>query len=79
MSANGLPRIGVFIPLFNNQIFADLLAGIESVAAAQGYQTLVVNYDYDSQREKSRLLPCWPLRSKVLLTESVHSLRAENT
>ncbi len=37
------PRIGILVPSFNNQIFSDLLAGIESVTSQQGYQTLVVN------------------------------------
>ena len=78
MSANALPRIGVLIPSFNNQIFADLLAGIESVAAVQGYQTLVVNYDYDSQREEEQIATVLAFKVKgLLLTESVHSLRAE--
>jgi DNA-binding LacI/PurR family transcriptional regulator len=78
MSANVLPRIGVLIPSFNNQIFADLLAGIESVTSAQGYQTLVVNYDYDSQREEEQIATVLAFNVKgLLLTESVHSLRAE--
>ncbi len=65
MTSVAVPRIGVLIPSFHNQIFADLLAGIESVTAAHGYQTLVVNYDYDRQREESRLPPYWPFMSKA--------------
>lgn len=76
--SNQVPRIGVLIPSFNNQIFADVLAGIESVTSAQGYQTLVVNYDYDSQREEEQIATVLAFNVKgLLLTESVHTLRAE--
>lgn len=72
------PRIGVLIPSFNNQIFADLLAGIESVTSAQGYQTLVVNYDYNPQREEEQIATVLALNIKgLILTESVHTVRAE--
>ena len=60
-------RIGVLIPSFNNQIFADLLAGIESVTSAQVDQTLVVAIDGADLAgpttirsvKKSRLPRCW--------------------
>ncbi len=72
------PRIGVLIPSFNNQIFADLLAGIESVTSAQGYQTLVVNYDYNAQREEEQIATVLAFNIKgLILTESVHTVRAE--
>lgn len=72
------PRIGVLIPSFNNQIFADLLAGIESVTSTQGYQTLVVNYDYNPQREEEQIATVLALNIKgLILTESVHTVRAE--
>ncbi|BEL95492.1 MULTISPECIES: LacI family DNA-binding transcriptional regulator [Serratia] len=72
------PRIGVLIPSFNNQIFADLLAGIESVTQARGYQTLVVNYDYSPQREEEQIaqLLAYPIAG-LILTDSAHTLRAE--
>lgn len=72
------PRIGVLIPSFNNQIFADLLAGIESVTQARGYQTLVVNYDYSPQREEEQIaqLLSYPIAG-LILTDSAHTLRTE--
>lgn len=72
------PRIGVLIPSFNNQIFADLLAGIESVTQARGYQTLVVNYDYSPRREEEQIaqLLSYPIAG-LILTDSAHTLRAE--
>ena len=78
MIGNTLPRIGVLIPSFHNQIFADLLAGVESVTRVQGYQTLVVNYDYDRQREEEKIATVLAFNIKaLLLTESVHTVRAE--
>ncbi|MBP2195835.1 LacI family DNA-binding transcriptional regulator [Pantoea cypripedii] len=78
LSSASPPRIGVLIPSFNNQIFADLLAGIESVTSAQGYQTLVVNYDYNPQREEEQIATVLALNIKgLILTESVHTIRAE--
>ncbi|MEG3129011.1 LacI family DNA-binding transcriptional regulator [Pantoea cypripedii] len=78
LSSTSPPRIGVLIPSFNNQIFADLLAGIESVTSAQGYQTLVVNYDYNPQREEEQIATVLALNIKgLILTESVHTIRAE--
>lgn len=72
------PRLGVLVPSFNNQIFADLLAGIESVTQARGYQTLVVNYDYSPQREEEQIaqLLSYPIAG-LILTDSAHTLRAE--
>ncbi|KEA53299.1 transcriptional regulator [Mangrovibacter sp. MFB070] len=78
MNSNIAPRIGVLIPSFNNQIFADVLSGIESVTTAQGYQTLVVNYDYDSKREEEQIATVLAFNVKgLILTETVHTLRAE--
>lgn len=48
--------IGVLIPSFRNQIFADVLAGIESVTSAHQYQTLIANYEYDPEREEREVL-----------------------
>lgn len=78
VSGNIAPRIGVLVPSFHNQIFADVLAGIESVTTSHGYQTLVVNYDYDSLREEEQIATVLAFNVKgLLLTESVHTLRAE--
>ncbi|WP_262264843.1 LacI family DNA-binding transcriptional regulator [Pantoea dispersa] len=77
-SRHNPPRIGVLIPSFNNQIFADLLAGIESVTSAHGYQTLVVNYDYNPQREEEQIATVLAFNVQgLILTESVHTVRAE--
>lgn len=76
--SQSIPRIGVLIPSFNNQIFSELLAGIEAVTEAQGYQTLVVTYDYSLQKEEEQIAALLAFNIKALiLTDTAHSLRAE--
>jgi len=75
---NKSKKIGILVPSFNNQIFSDLLAGIESVTSAQGYQTLVVNYDYSKEREEDHIINLLTYRlAGLMLTDSVHTLKAE--
>ncbi len=48
------------------------------MTAAHGYQTLVVNYDYDRQREEEQIAAVLAFHVKgLLLTESLHTLRAD--
>ncbi|CAK9885703.1 MAG: HTH-type transcriptional regulator GntR [Candidatus Erwinia impunctatus] len=75
--------LGVLIPSFRNQIFLDVLAGIESVASAQGYQTLIAHYEYDPQLEEEKIINLLSYNvDALLLTEkrhtkrTIHSLRA---
>lgn len=44
--------LGILIPSFQNQLFADILAGIESVTSEHNYQTLIANYNYDRDSEE---------------------------
>ncbi|MGC6386351.1 LacI family DNA-binding transcriptional regulator [Ewingella sp. S1.OA.A_B6] len=72
------PRIGILVPSFNNQIFSDLLAGIESVTSQQGYQTLVVNYEYSKEREEEHIINLLTYSlAGLILTDSVHTLKAD--
>lgn len=68
--------IGVLIPSFRNQIFADVLAGIESVTSAHQYQTLIANYEYDPQREEREVLNLLSYNiDGLILTSKQHSDR----
>ena len=68
--------IGVLIPSFRNQIFADVLAGIESVTSAHQYQTLIANYEYDPQREEREVLNLLSYNiDGLILTSKQHSER----
>lgn len=72
------PHIGILVPSFNNQIFSDLLAGIESVTSQQGYQTLVVNYEYSKEREEEHIINLLTYQlAGLILTDSVHTLKAD--
>lgn len=48
--------IGIVIPSFKNQIFTEVLAGIESVASVHNYQTIITNYNYDKQLEEEKII-----------------------
>lgn len=68
--------IGVLIPSFRNQIFADVLAGIESVTSEHQYQALIANYEYDSLREEREVLNLLSYNiDGLILTSRKHSQR----
>ncbi|BDH45015.1 transcriptional regulator [Salmonella enterica subsp. enterica serovar Choleraesuis] len=68
--------IGVLIPSFRNQIFADVLAGVESVTSAHQYQALIANYEYDALREEREVLNLLSYNiDGLILTGKQHSER----
>ncbi|MBS0848338.1 substrate-binding domain-containing protein [Citrobacter sp. JGM124] len=68
--------IGVLIPSFRNQIFADVLAGIESITSEHNYQTLIANYEYDPLREEKEVLNLLSYNiDGLILTSRKHSDR----
>lgn len=67
---------GVLIPSFRNLIFADVLAGIESVTSARQYQTLIANYEYDPEREEREVLTLLSYNiDGLILTGRQHTAR----
>lgn len=69
--------IGVLIPSFKNQIFADLLAGIESATKEGRYQTLIANYNYNPQAEEEQIINLLSYNiDGIILSEKAHTLRA---
>lgn len=48
--------IGVLIPSFQNLLFADLLAGIDSVTSVINYQVLTANYNYFQESEEKQVI-----------------------
>lgn len=55
-------RIGILVRSFNNQIFSDLLAGIESLTALNGYQKHWWSITTTIKRgKKNRSLACCPV------------------
>ncbi|WP_413739038.1 gluconate operon transcriptional repressor GntR [Sodalis sp. RH21] len=47
--------IGVLLPSLTNQVFAEVLRGIEAVTDAHGYQTMLAHYGYQPETEELRL------------------------
>lgn len=47
--------IGVLLPSLTNQVFAEVLRGIERVTDAHHYQTMLAHYGYLPEREEERL------------------------
>ncbi|MBJ9999941.1 MULTISPECIES: LacI family DNA-binding transcriptional regulator [Erwiniaceae] len=69
--------LGVLIPSFKNQIFADLLSGIEAATKEGRYQTLIANYNYDKQVEEEQIINLLSYNiDGILLSEKDHTLRA---
>ena len=66
----------MLIPSFQNQLFADILAGIESVTSDHNYQTLIANYNYDRESEEESVINLLSYNiDGIILSEKYHTLR----
>ncbi|RWR02410.1 transcriptional regulator [[Pantoea] beijingensis] len=75
MLSNATSRaIGVLLPSLTNQVFADVLRGIEMVTDAAGYQALLSHFGYSQQKEELQLrsLLGWNIDG-LILTERNHT------
>ena len=68
--------VGVLLPSLTNQVFAEVLRGIESVTDAFGYQTMLAHYGYKPELEEERLesMLSWNIDG-LILTERTHTAR----
>ena len=68
--------IGVLLPSLTNQVFAEVLRGIEHVVDAYGYQTMIAHYGYRPEMEEERLesMLSWNIDG-LILTERQHTPR----
>ncbi len=68
--------IGVLLPSLTNQVFAEVLRGIESVIDAHGYQTMLAHYGYKPELEEERLtsMLSWNIDG-LILSERTHTPR----
>ena len=68
--------VGIVIPSLSNQVFADLIRGIENVTEAAGYSTLIVHTGYDPlcEEEKVALLLSYQVDALVL-TQTNHTAK----
>lgn len=64
--------LGVLIPSFQNQLFADILAGIESVTSGHNYQTLIANYNYNrDSEEESVIIYCLTISTALFFQKNI--------
>lgn len=66
--------IGVLLPSLTNQVFADILKGIETITDRTGYQTLIAHFGYDPAKEERllRAMLGWNIDG-IILTERAHT------
>lgn len=66
--------IGVLLPSLTNQVFADVLRGIEAVTDAAGYQTMLGHFGYSAEKEELQIrsLLAWNIDG-LILTERTHT------
>ena len=68
--------IGVLVPSLTNQVFAEVLRGIENVAGQRGYQTMLAHYGYQAEVEEERVASLLSYNiDGLLLSESYHTPR----
>ena len=76
LSKSSSKTIGVLVPSLSNQVFADLVQGVEDVAGEQGYDTLIAHTGYSEsvEEEKVALMLSYQVDG-LILTETQHSSR----
>lgn len=68
--------IGVLVPSLTNQVFAEVIRGIESELEPAGYQTMLAHYGYSKQAEEARIATLLSYNvDGLILSESVHTDR----
>ncbi|MCS6128425.1 gluconate operon transcriptional repressor GntR [Shewanella baltica] len=68
--------IGVLVPSLTNQVFAEVLRGIENVTGKRGYQTMLAHYGYQAELEEERVASLLSYNiDGLLLSESYHTPR----
>ncbi|KAA8996418.1 gluconate operon transcriptional repressor GntR [Affinibrenneria salicis] len=68
--------IGVLLPSLTNQVFAEVLRGIESVTEPQGYQTMLAHYGYSPEKEEQRLMSLLAYNiDGLILSDRLHTPR----
>jgi LacI family gluconate utilization system Gnt-I transcriptional repressor len=74
MSSAKSYSIGVLVPSLTNQVFADVIKGIESVTELSGYQTMLAHFGYSSEIEEKRIRSLLSYNvDALILSENIHS------
>lgn len=68
--------IGVLFPSLTNQVFSEVLRGIESVFEPAGYQTMLAHYGYSQEAEEARIATLLSYNvDGLIISESFHTDR----
>ena len=68
--------IGVLLPSLTNQVFSEVIRGVESITEAAGYQTMLAHYGYSSEVEQERIASLLSYHvDGLILSESYHTER----
>ncbi|MFT2110596.1 substrate-binding domain-containing protein [Marinomonas sp. 2405UD68-3] len=68
--------IGVLVPSLTNQVFAEVIRGIENVLEPAGYQTMLAHYGYSQKAEEARISTLLSYNvDALILSESFHTQR----
>lgn len=69
--------IGVLVPSLTNQVFAEIIKGIESILLPEGYQTMLSHYGYSKDNEEKAIASLLSYHvDALILSESFHTDRA---
>ena len=69
--------IGVLVPSLTNQVFAEVIRGIESVTTPAGYQTMIAHYSYSEELEEQSIASLLSYNvDAIILSENVHTDKA---
>lgn len=70
--------IGVLVPSLTNQVFAEVIKGIEMVTDPAGYQTMLAHYGYNEKKEEERIESLLSYHiDGIILSENQHTERTK--
>lgn len=79
LSGAGSRTLGVIIPSFRNQIFSDVLEGIQQIAEKHGYQTIIASDNYDPLIGQEKIITLLSYHiDGLLLTGTQHTQTARD-
>ncbi len=68
--------IGIMVPSLSNQVFAELVQGVESVTRERGYSTLIAHTGYDPKTEEEKVAVLLSYQvDALILTQTDHTER----
>jgi LacI family transcriptional regulator, gluconate utilization system Gnt-I transcriptional repressor len=76
LSKSSSKAIGIILPSLSNQVFANLVQGIETVTKAHGYDTLIAHTGYSEAEEEYKIAALLSYQvDGLILTETNHTPR----